>query len=216
MCLCTAVAGRYCHTCKPRLHRAAEKGNLNNVIKFLEKGDGINSEDVYGNTPLRMASKNGHFELVRFLVEKGALLNKHSNARRSPLSGAAFSGHVERARFLLENGAERDKQDVLGHTPFWLAASAGHFEMCKMLLEYGADYEIEDNKYRTPFEVTYANIQQLIRDEPRRLLDAAPCRKRCVDDNQHFSAASTEDEEAAQGNKRQCVSAEEGKVDSVH
>jgi ankyrin repeat protein len=54
------------------LHRAALKGNLEEVEKLVEGGADVNAKNTVGKTPLHMAIKENHPGVVYYLLRKGA------------------------------------------------------------------------------------------------------------------------------------------------
>ena len=58
------------------LHKAAEEGNVEMVVKFLQDNPSeINLEDDTGNTPLCIATKMGHLAVVHILLRHSASIN---------------------------------------------------------------------------------------------------------------------------------------------
>src|SRR5210317_578465 len=54
------------------LYIASERGHLEIVRLFIEKGANLDKDNEDGETPLWLASRNGHLEVVRLLIEAGA------------------------------------------------------------------------------------------------------------------------------------------------
>ena len=143
---------------------------------------------------------------------------------------AAWNGGLDIATYLLELGANRDKarnddySGYGGYTSLHLAADGGHLEIAKLLMVYGADLNARATNGQLPIDVAiaedYEEIEQAIRDEPRRRMDEAPG-KRAIEQDRHSDAATaTATEEGEEGDeqskKRQRLEvgseAEEGKV----
>lgn len=57
---------------KPRLVRAARKGDLAKIEKLLSAGSEVDVSDRCGRTPLMEACRNGHNKAVELLLEHGA------------------------------------------------------------------------------------------------------------------------------------------------
>ena len=52
-----------------QLHKAASTGNMEKVLKFLEKGVDVNIRDHAGWSPLHEAALAGHDEILQLLIE---------------------------------------------------------------------------------------------------------------------------------------------------
>lgn len=101
------------------IHCAASKGNLEDV-KLLLKYDPklLNTQDVFGRTPVMYAACSKNSDLVRFLCEQGAELNKFYST--TTYNGMNIFG------------------DLYRNTAMHFAAQRNHWEAVKILIEYGA------------------------------------------------------------------------------
>ena len=90
------------------LHRAAQRGNLEEVINIYNQNqDLLNEEDNAGYIPLHEASLSGHTDVVNFLLSSGSYVDKQSHTDKdTPLMDAVENGHLEVVRLLLEKGAD--------------------------------------------------------------------------------------------------------------
>jgi ankyrin repeat protein len=125
------------------IHSACERGDLEEVKRYLKKGGEIEKKKVTlfnpssliqrhlsplisshlsqdGNTPLTVACCNGHTEVALFLIEKGASINHQKTVRVPRLS--LISSHLS--------------QD--GETPLLYACYKGLTEVALLLIEKGA------------------------------------------------------------------------------
>ena len=48
------------------------KGNLENVVRLIERGADVDGRNVLGNTPLMAAAYTGQADMVRLLLVRGA------------------------------------------------------------------------------------------------------------------------------------------------
>ena len=176
------------------LYHAAEGGDLERVhVLVVEQEADKDKVDIWGRTPLYIASRNGHLEVVRYLVEQGADMDKADCIVLTPLIVATFCGHLEVVRYLLEQGADRDKADTQGTTSLHYAAEQGHLKIAKLLMAYGADLNARTKDGQLPIDMGRHNnkeIKQAIRDEPERRWDQQP-RKRCIEQDQHPTSAAS-------------------------
>ncbi len=78
------------------LMNASEKGYLNIVRLFIEKGANVNAKDSINEyTPLHFSAKNGHVNVVNLLLENGADPNIKSKSGDIPSEVAQRNGHNE-------------------------------------------------------------------------------------------------------------------------
>ncbi|HFA48720.1 MAG TPA: ankyrin repeat domain-containing protein [Bacteroidetes bacterium] len=89
-----------------KLFNGAERGNIHQIQKALDKGANIEARNSYGRTPLMIAAKKGRFEAVKYLIENGADINA-TNEEYSIITYASSSKQNSLAiqEYLLENGA---------------------------------------------------------------------------------------------------------------
>lgn len=101
------------------LQRACKRGDLNEVLKYLERGADPNESDFCGFTCLHEAALEGHLEVVNVLLEKGAAVNKQSSEvgdLETPLMDAAENKHIDIVKTLLEHGADPRIFNINGFT----------------------------------------------------------------------------------------------------
>ena len=170
------------------LYHAAERGNLERVMRLVEQGA---DKDLvggrYGETILAAAAENDHLTVVQYLVEQGADMEKMDRYGWTPLLNASSAGHLEVTRYLLGQGANRDKVSSRGYSSLHWAALRGHLEIAILLMVYGADLTVRDNYGDLPIDFARTEeIKQAIRDEPRRRMDHGF--KRSTEKNRHLNA----------------------------
>lgn len=74
------------------------------LVKLLLKWDPkVETEDLYKQTPLFLASENGHAEIVQLLLDQSAQLEKQDRFKQTPLSLAAERGCSEVVDLLLKH-----------------------------------------------------------------------------------------------------------------
>jgi ankyrin repeat protein len=96
---------------------------------FLRKGAGVNTENLFGLTPLHLAALNGHTETAALFIKEGADVNRQDMCEMTPLdwasregTAALISAEIER-REALQAG-----KPVPPATAFAASASAPHAE----------------------------------------------------------------------------------------
>ncbi len=88
------------------LRQVAGSGNLEVVLKLLEKGADINAKNDVGATALMQAASNGKLEIVEKLLEKGADIHAAGTNGRTALGWAVFKNQWAVAERLIIAGAD--------------------------------------------------------------------------------------------------------------
>jgi hypothetical protein len=138
----------------PPIHKAAQKGDLDKVRVFIEKGTNVNVKDNLGNTPLHLAIVGGHREMVELLIAEGADVNAQNNWGWTPLHSAAVRGYRDIVELLLAKGANVNAKRVAGWTPLHQAADGGYLDVAELLIRNGADVNSEKEDGRTPLDLS--------------------------------------------------------------
>ena len=126
------------------LFSAATRGNnIEAVLTLLQYGASINTADLYGYTPLSVASYHGHLETVRILLHHGANVNK-ADGFSNPLRFVSRQGRLDIARLLLDHHADVGVEDEARMTPLHYASLWSTAEMVHLLLDRGANLNAED------------------------------------------------------------------------
>mmetsp|Transcript_13324 Transcript_13324/g.17272 ORF Transcript_13324/g.17272 Transcript_13324/m.17272 type:complete len:259 (-) Transcript_13324:218-994(-) len=117
---------------------AAELGDLNTVVKFLEKyGRDVDKEDSGGYTMLHYAAQHNRAKVVEYLCKKKANLNSHS-CGATPLHRAAYAGSIDCVKLLVAAGADVFQRDTTSYgksrTAIHKAADQGHTHIVDFLL----------------------------------------------------------------------------------
>ena len=143
-------------------------------VRLIQRGSPINSVDLYGRTPLHLASANGLAEAVSMLLELGAKFEIRDKFGKTPLDvavencteGSTTTPFVIGKRFLDLSQHLRDNEMVV----YLLLSSGASFKKCErsgrsllhhalakkqpyiaqMLLFKGASVHCKDSSGRTP------------------------------------------------------------------
>ena len=127
------------------LHKAAGRGDLAGVERFLREGVDVDSLDPYGRTPLMCAGSD--LAVVQYLVEHGADVNAQDINGETPLMKAAFLGRLDVVQYLVEHGADVNARSQRGETA--LMMTFRELSLVKFLVEHGADVNAADNEGET-------------------------------------------------------------------
>lgn len=125
------------------LHSAARIGDINIIRHLVDTGLSINSQNMYGCTPLRIAARQGRVDVAKFLIEKGANVNTRDSFNISLLHSATWQENPMISELLLQNGANVNSLDYYGKTPLHHAIVHKSLQITKLLLEGGADVNIK-------------------------------------------------------------------------
>jgi ankyrin repeat protein len=153
---------------------AGENISLPEARRLLRAGADIEAKDnLYGSTPLIIASRWGHVLVVKEFLEYGADIEAEDINGKTPLDSAASVGLLAVVNELLERGADTEAKDVHGWTPLHASCWNGHLAVVNELLgpndhycattsilgkrkSRGANVEAKDNDGNTPLH--YASL----------------------------------------------------------
>lgn len=127
------------------LHKAAARGDLEQVDRYLQKGVDVDARDGCGRTPLMWTLSNP--AVVRHLVEHGADVNARDINGETPLMKAAFLGQADVVELLCEQGADIHARSRRGETPLmWTYKDP---DIVRYLVGRGADVNAADDQGET-------------------------------------------------------------------
>ena len=124
-----------------------QNGDLDKVKELVVNNIDVNTYDIYGITPLSIASKEGHLNIVKYLIKNGANVNATDIFGCTPL---IYATNLEIVKYLLENGANIDAATIHGFRPLLIASRDGNINIVKYLVEKGADINAVSNYSQTP------------------------------------------------------------------
>jgi len=124
---------------RTQLHRATVSDiYLEEVIELLAAGADVNAQDIFGYTPLHLASRNGALSIVKVLLQNNAHINAASERGDTPLHWAIFFEHTAIVEILIKAGADLDAKDEDDATPLHWAFARKQMEIVAMLKAAGA------------------------------------------------------------------------------
>lgn len=130
---------------------AAHCGHEKVVALLLSRGAQTETKDLYGMTPLHLASARGHLKAVETLIGWAASLDAESANGKTPLSAAVEDQWHDVVKYLLQKGASINARDHAKLTPLHVASMAGDAEMVNLLLSRrGVDLEARDGESMAP------------------------------------------------------------------
>jgi len=151
------------------LHEAALQGTIVAVRQHIEAGSDLNEKDVYGSSPLIIATTFGKTEVARALIEAGADMKISDNLGSTPLHIAALLCRTEIVKALLDKGANKYVRNIAGSTALDIVASPfdddkGIYDILgEALGPLGLELDYEQIK------VTRPKIAEMLRPRPEDL-----------------------------------------------
>lgn len=148
------------------LHDAARVGDVAQAgAIIMDDPSSLNVKDLYGFTPLSIATQEGYVEVVSLLLEKGAAIEGKANYRGAPASTSAFYANPATVKVLAVKGLV----EPIGATPLYIAAKGGHLAVVKLLLEKGASIDAKAEDDCTPLWIGafngHLNVVTLLLEE---------------------------------------------------
>jgi ankyrin repeat protein len=133
------------------------KGDLANVVMFVNAGMSVDTLNERGWTPLMVALFEGQEQVALFLIKRGADPFFCDPSGYRPIHWAAFHGYVSVIRELAQRGANLSIKTNFGFPPLLQAAARGFAPAVDTLIELGASVDITDNEGWTALHKASAN-----------------------------------------------------------
>eukprot|EP00960_Hanusia_phi_P075821 768473-Hanusia_phi.AAC.2 len=128
-----------------RLIRAAKKGKLEKIKKFVQMGADVNFVNEEQQCAILKAAESGHKDAVDLLVFLGADLNFTDKRKSSILHYAAYNGHTHTVETIAKNASWLvNASNNFGYTPLQYAAADGRVKTVMKLLQFGANVNHHD------------------------------------------------------------------------
>ena len=150
-----------------KIHRLADQGDLQGIKNLIESEEYknnkkklkeiINSQSVFGFTPLHIAVSEGRLDIAKLLLQNGADPNAQNRfSGNTPLHLTVSSkGYPEIAKLLLANKANPNAKNNKGDTPLHFAAFKGYQNIAEILVKNRAAPNAKNKKNKTPLDVAY-------------------------------------------------------------
>jgi WD40 repeat protein len=126
------------------LHKAAERGDIDETKLLLAKKKDVNGRDRQGRTPLHLAAMHGRADVTRLLIEANANVNAADDAGKTPLHYAADAKEEDRRQIKSE---KLDFGMMVSETPF-----DGHARVVELLMLSNANPLMVDVEGKTPLD----------------------------------------------------------------
>lgn len=136
--------------CTPKIFKAVENNNLEELKDILSEGEDINSINASRSTPLHIAVNMDNIEIVKLLIESDANINAIDKSHDTPLHISSRKGDLEIAKLLIESGADINARSDFDYTPLHSATAFDNLEIVKILVSSGANINCKDKFNETP------------------------------------------------------------------
>jgi ankyrin repeat protein len=143
------------------LHWAVYNDDAEMAGLLVRSGANVNATNLYGVTPLSLASVNRNAVIVKALLDAGANPNASQAGGETVLMTAARAGSVDSVKALLARGANPNARERRDQTALMWAAAEGHAAVVQALIDGGADIRASLKSGFTPlfFAVREGHIE---------------------------------------------------------
>lgn len=138
------------------------KGDLANVVMFVNAGMGVDTLNERGWTPLMVALFEGQEKVALFLIRRGADPFFSDSTGYQPIHWAAFHGYVSVIRELAGRRVNLNARTRFGWSPVLQAAARGYAAAVDTLIELGANKDICDEEGWTALHKAVANGHEAV------------------------------------------------------
>lgn len=102
----------------------------------------VASSDIFGATPLHLASEENHIDCIEKLLEAGADREMKNMKDQTALLAATIEGHVKAVDLLLDAGSDASKMTAYGNTAL---IAVSNLEVAKLLIQRGVSAKVVDS-----------------------------------------------------------------------
>jgi uncharacterized protein len=117
-----------------KLLRACSEGDLEDAKHLIASGADVKIKNIFGWTPLIVASYRGHIETAKLLIEAGADVNATEKQEQTALMlSSSKKGNTEIVKTLIEAGADVNAKDKYSKTALDYAIKYDHKEIADLI-----------------------------------------------------------------------------------
>ncbi|XP_064382308.1 fibronectin type 3 and ankyrin repeat domains protein 1-like [Halichondria panicea] len=124
------------------LHKAINRGNLQAVKTILDENSlYIDVPDIYGSSPLMIASSQTKNNIVSLLLDMGANVEYCNYGGKTSLMEACYFGNTEGAKLIADSGASWTSRDNSGFSALHYAVDGGNLSTINYILSEGVNVD---------------------------------------------------------------------------
>ncbi|WP_269432225.1 ankyrin repeat domain-containing protein [Bacillus sp. FJAT-27245] len=113
---------------------AAERGNVGEISRLIEKGADINVQDSEGRTPVMIAAYKNDVAAAKALIDAGADVDIRDNMKNNVFLYAGAEGYIDILKLAIKAGADPNMTNRYGGVAIIPASERGHVDVVKLLL----------------------------------------------------------------------------------
>jgi ankyrin repeat protein len=172
-------------------------GNVDIFDCLLKIGADMEIKDLFGTTPLHLASRYGCLPIVQKLIEKGANLNAKTEANNTPLIIATQYNEAEVAKALMHKltPEQLNESNTVRKTALYWAIQNNQSEVAKALIQKLTPAQLNERNADGETALYWAskNKRQEITDELLKKLDLSKVQEKNDQDAEILLWAITND-----------------------
>lgn len=117
-----------------QLIQAAERKDVDTILRLIEEGVDINTQDSDGRTSTMIATYNNDTESAKILIDAGADVNIQDDMKNNPFLYAGAEGYLDILKLTIKAGADPSITNRYGGTALIPASEHGYVDVIKELL----------------------------------------------------------------------------------
>jgi len=110
--------------------------DLEKIDFLLSNGANVNHKNIFGNSPIILATFIGSIEITEKLILNGASINDKNNNKETPIILASIHAYIEIIQLLLSKGANINDKNKYNRTPIMEAYKNKNIEIVEVLQKW--------------------------------------------------------------------------------
>jgi len=110
--------------------------DLEKIDFLLSNGANVHNKNIFGNSPIILATFIGSIEITKKLILNGASIHDRNNNKDTPIILASIHGYIEIIKLLLLKGANINDKNKYNRTPIMEASKNNNIQIVKVLQKW--------------------------------------------------------------------------------